>query len=385
MQVPGNSTAPHRLWVGIISAGSMLVLAACGPRASEPEPVRAVRTQVVETGTPARYDELAAEIKARTESRLAFRVAGRLQSRPAELGQAVRSGEVLARLDPQDLRLGQDAALAALRAASASHDGADADLRRYRELMNQGFISAAELERREIAARVARAQWDQARAAAEVQGNQAVYTTLSAPADGVVTAIEAEPGTVLAAGTPVLRVAWAGPRDAVFAVPEDAVAVWRSRLGRPGVLEVQAGAAKDWSPAVLREISASADPATRTYLAKADVGRPDVALGQSARIRVALPSDTRGVRLPLAAVTERGGHSMVWVVEGSPMVVHARKVTLADPAADQAVVSDGLKPGERVVVAGVHVLTEGQAVKLWQPGAMDVAGGNKPRPATQPR
>ena len=123
----------------------------------------------------------------------------------------MRAGQVLARLDGQDLRLGQEAARAALAAAQTQSELAQAELRRYKELREQGFIGAAELDRRESSARSARAQVEQAQAQASVQGNQARYATLVASTAGVVTAIEAEPGQVLAAGTPVLRVAAEGP------------------------------------------------------------------------------------------------------------------------------------------------------------------------------
>lgn len=130
--------------------------------------------------------------------RLGFRVGGKLLARPAEVGQRVRAGEVLARLDPEDLRLSQQAAAAAVQAAQVGHDLSLADFRRFKELRDQGFISGAELDRREAALKAAAAQLEQARAQAAVQGNQAAYATLVATAPGVVVAVEAEPGSVLA-------------------------------------------------------------------------------------------------------------------------------------------------------------------------------------------
>jgi RND family efflux transporter MFP subunit len=171
--------------------------------------------------------EFSGEVRARIDSRLGFRVGGKLLQRQAELGQVVKSGQLLAQLDPQDYQLAQDAARAQVAAAQTQRDLAAADLKRFQALRDQNFISSAEIERRDATLQAAQAQLDQAQAQLAAQGNQAAYTRLTAPAAGVVTAVEAEPGQVLAAGTPVLRLALDGPRDVVFAVPEDRVAAMR--------------------------------------------------------------------------------------------------------------------------------------------------------------
>jgi RND family efflux transporter MFP subunit len=146
-----------------------------------------------------------------------------------DLGSTVKPGQVLARIDAQDLMLAQTAAQAAVAAARTNRDQAGADYKRFVDLQRQGFISAAELERRDSAFKAAQAQLEQAKAQADVQVNQAGYAQLRADAAGVVTGVDAEPGQVVAAGTPVLRVAQDGPRDIVFAVPEDQVAAVRPR------------------------------------------------------------------------------------------------------------------------------------------------------------
>src|SRR5204863_9819347 len=184
-----------------------------------PEPVRAVRTLTIVSASAGCSYEYAAEVKARTESRLGFRVGGKIIRRVVNVGDVVKAGQVLAQLDPQDLKLGQDAARAALVAAQANYDQTLADFKRYKDLRDQEFISSAELERRDTALKAARAQLDQAKAQASVQGNQAAYAALVADASGVVTGVDAEPGMVVGAGTPVLRLAHDGPRDVVFSVP----------------------------------------------------------------------------------------------------------------------------------------------------------------------
>lgn len=225
-------------WASVSALLLAAGLAGCSRPQAQPEPVRAVRLLTVGQGSAAASQEFAAEVKARTESRLSFRVGGKLLERRAELGDSVKAGQLLARIDPTDLQLGQEAAQAALRAAQANLDQVAADLKRARELFAQNFVGAAEVERRDTAVKAAQAQLEQARAQAGVQGNQAQYARLLADVSGVVTAVEAEPGAVLGAGTPVLRLAHDGPRDVVFSIPEDRVAPLRALRGKPGAIQV---------------------------------------------------------------------------------------------------------------------------------------------------
>jgi RND family efflux transporter MFP subunit len=391
---------------GLLSArflpavAGVLLLAACGRAPAPVEPVRAVRVEVVGTAARASGQEYAAEVRARVESRLAFRVGGKLMERSVDAGQAVRAGQVLARLDPQDLKLGQEAARAALSSARAQLEVAESDYRRFVTLREQGFISGAELERREAGVKSARAAAEQAQAQLSVQANQSGYAALTADVSGVVTAVEAEPGMVLAAGTPVLRLAHDGPREAWFAVPEDRAEALRALQGRSGRLQVRLWGddARTW-PATVREIAAAADPVTRTFLVKADLGRAPVRLGQTATVTVSDPAaqpaspvsagspataaaasagasapasrrSTTGFTLPLTAVFEQRGASTVWVLDRAQMVVQPRAVTVAGAdGSNRIVVAAGLQPGETVVTAGVHTLSPGQKVTLYvEPG-----------------
>lgn len=233
-----------------------LVAAFAGCSRPEPvvEPVRAVRTTVVAADSAGGTLEYAGEVRPRVESRLGFRISGKITRRLVNVGEAVKKGQLLAELDPQDARLGQDAARAALAAAEVNLAQAQADFRRFTDLKDQGFISIAELERRETTLKAARAAHDQARAQSAVQGNQAAYAALRADADGVVTGVEAEQGMVVAAGAPVLRIAVDGPRDIVFSVPEDRLARLRAAVARPGALRVRLWGARDTLPAAIREI-----------------------------------------------------------------------------------------------------------------------------------
>lgn len=351
------------------SLAAVFVLAACAKPEPAPEPIRAVRTVTVSADAAGGVREYAADVRARTESRLGFRVGGKLVRRHVDVGSAVRAGQVLAQLDPQDLRLGQDAARAALVAAQANHDQIQADFQRFKELRDQGFISSAELERRDTALKGARAQLDQAKAQAGVQGNQAAYSALLADASGVITAVEAEPGMVVAAGTPVLRLAHDGARDVVFSVPEDQVDLMKAMAAQPGRFKVRLwGTTGEPLPAQIREIAAAADPVTRTFVVKADIGSDaskSVRLGQTATMVVELPKAVGINKLPLSALKEEQGRTIVWVVDPSSMTVKAQPVQIAGADGNDAVVTAGLAPGQVVVTAGVHVLNPGQKVKLY--------------------
>lgn len=351
------------LFVASLVSLSLLGLAGCSRKEAPPEPVRAVRTTTVTGSQTTASHEYAAEIRARTESRLGFRVGGKLQSRAVNLGDAVRPGQVLAQLDAQDLRLGQEAARAATAAAQTNLDQVSADYKRFKELRDQGFIGAAELERRETAVKTARAQLDQAKAQAAVQGNQAGYATLVADAAGVVTAVEAEPGQVVSAGTPVVRLAHDGPRDAVFAVPEDRVGALRQLLGQAGALTLQPWGGGEPVKATVREVAAAADPVTRTFLVKADVGNAPVRLGQTASLKVTGQTVAGVIRLPLTAVAEAKGQTVVWLLDRGQMTVRSQPVVVAGADGNTVVIRQGVKPGDEVVVAGTHVLTPGLKVK----------------------
>lgn len=348
-------------------------LAACAPPPPAPEPVRAVRVMTVAPDAAGGVQEYAGEVRARTESRLGFRVAGKMVARPAEVGQRVRAGQPLARLDPADLSLQQDAAQAALRAAQAAYDFAAADFKRYEELRAQGFISAMELERRDSSLKAQRAQLDQARAQAAVQGNLATYSVLTASASGIVTATEAEVGAVLAAGTPVLRLAHDGPRDVAFSVPEDAVAGIRTLLGRRDALRARAWGQAATLPATVREVAAAADPATRTFLVRADIGQAPVQLGQTMTVQLDLPRRDAAARLPLTAVMRQQGQTAVWLLDGSSMTVKVQPIVVAGADGNSVMVASGLQPGQRVVTAGVHTLTPGQKVKLYDAAVVTAA------------
>ena len=372
VQTLGELQTPQCLHAWAKMAGSLalpLAAAVCLSACSRPkpteEPVRAVKVMTVAAQISQTGLEYAGEVRARVESRLGFRVAGKVVQRSVELGQHVKVGQLLARLDPQDYRLAADAATAQLSAARVNRDLAAADFKRFKELREQNFISSAELERREVALKAAQAQLDQAQAQLTGQGNQTSYTRLLADVSGVVTAVDAEVGQVVAAGTPVLRIAQDGAREVLFSVPEDR----RELLSIGSAVTVRPWPGDRTVQAIVREVAASADPVTRTFAVKAALGAADsLPLGSTVAV---LPNvlDRGGIdviKLPTSALRADGKSASVWLLDPASMTIKAQPVQIAGVDGNEVVVTSGLQPGMLVVSAGVHVLSAGQKVTRFQ-------------------
>jgi multidrug efflux system membrane fusion protein len=368
----------------LVLASALLALAllpGCSRQAPQPEPVRAVKVITIGATTMQSHYEFAGEVRPRVEARLGFRVGGKITQRQAEVGQHVRAGAVLAQLDPQDFRLAADAARAQVAAAQTNRDLAAADYKRYVTLRDQNFISGAELERRETTLKAAQAQLEQAQAQLSSQGNQARYTNLVADVSGVVTAVEAETGQVVAAGTPVVRIAVDGPRDVMFAVPEDKVVGVRAGTD----VAVRLWASNTELTGRVREVAASADPVTRTYPVKVSLqGETQPPLGATVTV---LPqamghAGAAVIKIPTSALRQEGQGSAVWLVDRATMTVRSQPVQVATADGNEAVISAGLLPGMMIVSAGVHVLAPGQKVTVWQEKTSAAMGaGAAPSPS----
>lgn len=345
----------------LLLATSTLALSGCGRQEPPPPPERPVKLMTVGAGTVAATAELAGEVRARVESNLGFRVGGKLITRHVETGQRVRKGDELARLDPRDYELAGQSASSALIAAEARLDNARAEFARYQELSRKGFVSATDMERKRVELSAAEAQHEQAQSGLSLEQNRLADTVLRADADGVVTAILADAGEVVGAGQPVVRLAQDGPREIEVEFPEN-----RTALARASRAQVALWARPDVKlPAALRELSAAADPHTRTFRARYTVQAPAgaLALGQSATLYLQLPAMKSGAsRLPTTALFGRQGQTLVWVYDDKTHAV--RKVPVQPVGVDGSdVLVAGLAPGMQVVTAGVHVLSEGQKVQ----------------------
>ncbi|MDP2266490.1 MAG: efflux RND transporter periplasmic adaptor subunit [Thiobacillus sp.] len=351
----------------LLLSALLALLTACG-RETTPappadiRPVRAEQVGVLADHTSTRYS---GEVRARYETELAFRVAGRVQTRSVEVGTQVNAGQVMATLDPQDYALMVNAARAQLTAAEAEAGLAQQDLQRFSALRAQNFISQAELDRRSTVAAAAAARASQLRAEAQRQGNQQRYTRLTAPHDGVVTAISFEAGQVVGAGQPVAQLARAGEREVRIDVPENALDALRAAPELTIRLWSQPGVSYAGR---LRELSPMAAAGSRTYSARVSILKPDagVKLGMTATVEVSSEA-AAGLSVAQTALFKINGQPQVWVVDPVKKNVAARSVQLGTLSGDRAVVVSGLKAGEWVVTAGVHKIAPGQQVRLMAP------------------
>lgn len=349
------------LFVVMFCAG---VLGGCKPEAkpaAQPRAVDVVRAGEADTLFGNRYS---GDVRARYETALGFRVGGKIAERLVEVGDTVRKGQVLMRLDPLDQKLSVDAAGQQVAAAEASHRQAKTEFQRFEGLFRQGFISAAEFDRRQAAFEVAAAQLAQARAQWALYRNQSDYTTLRADHDGVVTALQAEVGQVVDRGTPVARVVRPGEKEVAISVPENRLP--EVRRGSEADIVLWADPARSYKGRV-REIAPNADLVTRTYTAKVSILDADDRVQWGMTATVALSGGAaaaRAIRLPSTALYQRGDQAAVWVVDPASGQVNLRPVKIDRFADEFVTVLDGLRPGESVVRAGVHKLFAGEKVRV---------------------
>lgn len=334
-------------------------LAACG---KAPAPAAAPRPVLVThpVATDHSASAFAGEVRAREESPLSFRVGGNLVERRVDVGAHVSQGQVLAVLDAGDLQAQARAAQAQLTAAEAELSRARADQARFAKLGKDQLISRSSLDAANAAATAAQGQVNAARANLVVARNQAGYTQLRAPRDGVIATRNAEAGQVLGAGQAVFMLAADGVREIAFAVPEAAVA--SIRPGQAVLVESWSKQGQRW-PGQVREVAPAADPASRTYAARVTVAAPDGAfeLGQSARVY--LPRNGNGgLSVPLAALQRNGDAAAVFVVDARTSTLKLQPVQVGPYSHDRAPVRSGLNPDDWVVAAGGHLLRVGEKV-----------------------
>ncbi|MFG1283133.1 efflux RND transporter periplasmic adaptor subunit [Xanthobacter autotrophicus] len=377
-----SSGAPRLVRAGLLVSSLAAVaalLTACGDQA--PAQTQADAPQVVARPvqvTTVAFKPRDAEktfvgvVRARREIDLAFRVGGKMVQRKVEVGDLVAPGDVVARMDPEDLRLELESARAELAAATANLNQTSAEDGRYRSLTAKGYSSNADLDRKSLAKEEAVGRLERAKRALELAENRLSYAELVADAAGVVVATAAEPGQVVSSGQTIVRVARLDEKEAVVSLPETALADARAA---DAFVTLWAEPGRR-IPARLRELSPQADATSRTYPARFTLDGADatVALGMTATVTLR-PKDQQVVaRLPLSAVIDRGHGPQVFVVDGASRTLAARPITIAAYTEDQVLVAGGVAPGDEVVTLGVQTLLPGQKVRTAKlPGSTDMA------------
>ncbi|NGO54928.1 efflux RND transporter periplasmic adaptor subunit [Allomesorhizobium camelthorni] len=298
-------------------------------------------------------------IGARVQSDLGFRVPGKIVERLVDVGQEVKAGQPLMRIDDADLRLALTAKRNAVAAARATVVQTEPDERRYASLLKDGWVPRQRYEQAKAAVDTAEAQLAAAEAEARVAENEATYAVLLANADGTVVETLGEPGQVVSAGQTVVRIAQAGSREAVVALPETI----RPAIGSAAEASVYGGDGHRYT-AHLRQLSNSADAQTRTYEARyvLDGEAAAAPLGATVTIRLASQARQPEVQVPLGAVLDDGEKTGVWVLDSAASTVHFRPVQLVRVTSETAVVS-GLNSSDPIVSLGAHLLREGARVR----------------------
>jgi len=337
-----------------------------GPAAGADPIVRPAKVAEISFKTQGQTLLLAGTVVPRIESTLGFRVAGKIVQRSVDVGAVVKPGDIIASLDPSDYKLAVDNARAALASAEADYVRAKADHERYLNLRGSMAFVPQTLDQRQSLASTALARVDQARSQLSSAENNLAYTVLRADAAGVVTAVQAEVGQVMAQGQGVIRLARLDELEIVVGVPEHRLKVVRAAQGASFELWSDPGRRH---AAKLRELSPSADPVTRTYAARFSVLEPPefIGLGMTATLGFERPDATPVAEVPLSAIFQRGTQPAVWVVDRDTGAVELRPVTIARWRDDTAAILSGVKEGELIATAGVHKLETGQKVKPLPP------------------
>ncbi|MEK1942035.1 MAG: efflux RND transporter periplasmic adaptor subunit [Pseudomonas sp.] len=353
-----------------------IVLVACGDSSVSQDPRNKpplVRRVAVEYSLEAARS-FTGVVVARTQSDLGFRVAGKILERLVDAGETVKRGQPLMRLDPIDLQLQARAQQEAVAAAKARAKQTADDEARYRNLVAAGAVSASAYDQIKAAADSAKAQLSAAQAQADVARNATSYAALLADADGVVMDTLAEPGQVVSAGQPVVRLARAGQREAIVHLPE----TLRPAPGSTAQATLY-GNAGSAVAAKLRLLSEAADATTRTFEARYVLEGPlaNAPLGSTITLRIAETEALgQALQVPIAALYDPGSGTGVWVVAGEPAKVSWRPVQVLSIGDDTARVAGKLSAGEQVVALGAHLLRDGEEVRLEHaaPAPVAVAG-----------
>lgn len=368
-----NRSNHFRACVAALAASA---LAACTPPPAPPEAPRPVKLAQVVAGGTADRSVFAGEVKPRYENDLAFRIGGKIVAREVDVGARVRKGQVVARLDPADVALQAEAARAQAASARTDYEYAKAEFERYENLHAQKFVSRSALDQKRNVLDSNRARYEQAQAQLAVSRNQAAYATLVADHDGVITAVSAEAGQVVAAAQPVARLAREDEREIAISVPENRLREIQGSRALAVVL--WADPAKPYAARV-REIAPAVDPVTRTFAVRVSVPGADAAMqwGMTANVVVDGGGSAAALLPPASIYHDPEGKPAVWVYDPATKTVALRNVAIGQFREDGVVVTSGVANGEWVVAAGANKLRPGQSVRPYESAA-----GAAPAPAT---
>jgi RND family efflux transporter MFP subunit len=352
-----------RLWVWLLAPTIAIAIASCNPSekpvAAQPRPVRVVSVERQEAGETV---SLSGQIEAETEVSLSFRVGGRVIQRAVSVGDRVKAGQVVARLEPEPAENALRSARANLAAAQSLLTKTRNDFNRQDELLRGGWTTRVRHDQALHAMQAAQAQVDAARAQVATAEDNLSYTELIADASGHVTAVGAEPGEVVPAGRMIVRLAREGGRDAVFDVPARVI---QGAPYDPVVAVVLASDASVRAKGRVREVAPQADPVTRTFRVRVGLDNPPDAMRLGSTVTGTITQEGADrIAIPASALTRAEGQPAVWIVDPKADTVSLRQVEVDSYDLAQVIVGQGLEPGDVVVTAGVQSLRPGEKVRL---------------------
>lgn len=357
----------HALARAGLIVGGLAALSACSPAAEKAPPVPAVYVSPVHNDQGEDVRMLSGSVRPRIESDLAFRAGGKVTARLVDVGQAVRAGQPLARIDATDYQLAADAAAEQLRAAQVDATQAASDAARFKRLLQDGSVGAADHERQQARSDAAAARLVQAERQLEALRNRAGYAVLTAPFDGVVTGLQMEVGQMVAEGQAVMTLAKPGELEVLVDVPEALAAGVREK-----VAQARIDGMPDWLTLKLRELAPSASPQTRTSRARYTITSqtPGLRMGVTAHVQLAGKDAAPSAQLPSGALLATHKTPSVWLVNDKAGTLTRQTVTLVSQSTDHVRVS-GLPEGALVVSAGAQKLDAGMKVQaVARPGSL---------------
>jgi RND family efflux transporter MFP subunit len=361
----GLSSLVRRYRTLTLSVALLLATALAGCKEEQPvqQVIRPVKAIVVQEQAPDRSRTFSGAVRARIESPLGFRVAGKITERLVNIGDQIQVGQAIARLDETDLKLSESSAHAAVNSARTRLDVARDSLNRGKALLPNGYIPKATVDERQLEFHAAKASLDAAEAQARQAENATGYTALTSDKAGTVTGVEAEPGQVIAAGAPVVMLAEAGAVEVALNVPEQDVT--HLSAGQSVPLQLWANETIR-AEGRIREIGGQADAGSRTYSVRVSVLNPPAAmrLGMTATATLSMGTDEPHVVVPVTALTQIGGRDAVFIADRTTETVAPRFVETAGVSPDGIKLRGGLKTGEVVVTGGVQFLNDGMKVRL---------------------
>ena len=344
----------------LVIVGFAVSLTGCGqkqeldPR-TQPELVR-----IVEIGSSSGADPaFTGVVSARVQSNLGFRVPGKITSRLVDTGQFVRAGQPLMTIDRTDYVHAITARAETVTAAKAKAVQAAADEARYRGLVKTGAVSASIYDQIKAASDAAQAELAAATAQEQVARDEGGYSQLVADADGVVVETLAEPGQVVMAGQPVVELAHSGQREAAVNLPE----TLRPKLGSRAYATLYGSTTR--VPVRLRQLSGAADLQTRTFEARYVLeGAANAPLGATVTVHLSGDGETDTLQVPVASIVDQGKGPGIWLLNASTSTVTFQPVQVRQLGEELAIISGNLHPGQQVVALGVHLLHDGQRVRV---------------------